>query len=98
MNFPLHLAIWPWLLVDLSVGFAIGIWIKGAIWRIVTWLFIPIIVALISSSNFANVFTDTGESGGWAKIDLMLLVVSGFPVFGVGILTGYFLRRITKRK
>ena len=93
----LHPAIvWP-LLLNAALGFAAGVSLKRPIWRFVVWPLIAMAVALSFSFRAGNLFTDTGESGGWARIYFRQLAPSGFAACGLGLLFGYIVRRVSKR-
>jgi hypothetical protein len=96
IDFLLHPAIvWP-LLTDLVLGFVAGCWSKRVLWRVLALPAIVFSVAIGCSLQIGNMFTGTGESGGWARILFIQLTASGLIACGVGILLGYLLRRAVR--
>jgi hypothetical protein len=88
--------LWP-LIFEAAIGCIVGACSRRAGWRILTWVIVPMIIAVIGAGDL-GLFTESGESRGWALLYFMYLAPSGYVVCGAGVLFGYFLRRaITSR-
>jgi hypothetical protein len=95
-EFILHPAFfWP-LVLDLCLGVVVGLWSKRVLWRVIAIPGIAFTVALVRSFQFGNIFTQSGESGGWAMLCIMQLAPAGLIACGLGILFGCLLRRAVR--
>jgi hypothetical protein len=96
IEFILHQAFFGPLVLDLCLGVIVGLWSKRVLWRVLAIPSIAFTVALVRSFRFGNIFTQSGESGGWAMLCLMQLAPAGLIACGLGILFGYLVRRVVR--
>ena len=96
LNNPANMIFWP-LVLNLVVGCIVGACSKRVVWRLLIWFVFPLTVAIVAADP-QDLFSESRESAG-----LSLIVFFGFATFGLlacglGVLTGYFLRRAIASK
>ena len=81
----------PVIIFELLLGGVIGRYLRWPIFRVLSCLFVPVVVALVAAAYYY--FAGRGDERGWAVIAFINLVPTGFVAYSVGVLVGYLLRR-----
>ena len=87
----------PAIIFELLLGGVVGLYLRWPILRILSCLAVPPLVAL-GVAAYYGLFTESGESHGWALLALIRLAPAGFVAWGTGVLLGYVLRKVQTRE
>ena len=81
------------LLIDLIIGMLVRRLMRNAIWSALGFFLVPPSVAVITSGGPRYLFSDGGESHGWAVLAFNLFALLGFPTYLLGVVVGQMLRK-----
>jgi|JI10StandDraft_1071094.scaffolds.fasta_scaffold1197862_1 hypothetical protein len=83
----------PVIVFELLLGGVVGGCLRWPIFRVLSCLVVPVMFAFATAAYY-GLFTESGESRGWALLAFIRLAPAGFVAYTVGVLIGYLLRRV----
>jgi hypothetical protein len=87
-------ALLPLFLAFLA-GCLVGACSQRIIWPVLTWILLPLVVAVAFSLPI-GLMRSSGESGGWAFLYFLNLASASFVTVGFGLLAGGLVRKLRK--
>jgi hypothetical protein len=83
------------LFLALLAGCLVGACSRRIIWPVLTWILLPLVVA-VGFSLPIGLLRSSGESGGWAFLYFLNLASASFATVGFGLLAGGLVRKFKK--